>query len=296
MTRQPPVYINSAASIHPPLDGVGECLPGKCLTAVEPDYKRLIPDATLRRRMSRIVRMGVAAGQACLQDAAGVSPEAILTATGMGCLADTEKFMNSLLDGDEERLTPTAFIQSTFNTVGAQLALLNGNQSYNTTYVHRTFSFESALLDALLLIREREAVDVLAGAMDEQTPTLYTVLQRLGCWKRAMAGEGAAFFLLSGRRTDGTLAILQDVELFSGDYGEQAIRERMERFLLAHDAAGARTLYPADYKRFCGEYPTAASFALWYACRELREAEGKRPVLVYNAFLDAHSFILLKPV
>lgn len=50
--------------------------------------------------------------------------DAIITATGLGCLADTEKFMNALMDNREQMLNPTAFIQSTFNTVGAQLALL----------------------------------------------------------------------------------------------------------------------------------------------------------------------------
>lgn len=32
--------------------------------------------------------------------------------------------MNALMDNREQMLNPTAFIQSTFNTVGAQLALL----------------------------------------------------------------------------------------------------------------------------------------------------------------------------
>jgi hypothetical protein len=271
-------------------------MPGKRLTAVEPDYKQLIPNATLRRRMSRIVRMGVAAGQMCLSGAPEVQPEAILTATGMGCLADTEKFMDILLDRDEEQLTPTAFIQSTFNTVGAQLALLTGNHSYNTTYVHRAFSFESALLDALLLIGEEDAAHVLVGAVDEQTPSLYTILQRLNCWKKAMAGEGSAFFLLSRRQAKGSFAILQDMEMFSGLFTEGEIRKRMERFLRTNDVTNPDTLYPEEYKRFCGEYPTAVSFALWYACLRMRSPEGNRPVLVYNAFFDTHSFILLKPV
>ena len=153
-----PVYIDKAtASFERTDDGY---------VLKEPDYKFLIPNATLRRRMSRMVRMGVATGVPCVEDATA-PVDAILTATGLGCLADTEKFMNTILDHNEELLTPTAFIQSTFNTIGAQIALLTGNHSYNTTYVHRAFSLESALLDAALLVQEEEAQSVLVGAVDE---------------------------------------------------------------------------------------------------------------------------------
>lgn len=70
------------------------------------------------------------------------------------------------------------------NTIGAQIALLTGNHSYNNTYVHRGFSFESALLDAALLLQEGEASTVLAGAVDEMTPALHAILGRMGCWEK----------------------------------------------------------------------------------------------------------------
>ena len=49
------------------------------LTATEPDYKSLIDNPGLRRRMSRIIKMGVAAAQMCLKE--DTLPEAIVTAT-----------------------------------------------------------------------------------------------------------------------------------------------------------------------------------------------------------------------
>ena len=53
-----PVYIQRIASIHPPKDhSPGNNRP--YLQACEPDYKDIITNATLRRRMSRIVKMGV---------------------------------------------------------------------------------------------------------------------------------------------------------------------------------------------------------------------------------------------
>lgn len=280
-----PVYINkAAASFEWGADGCG---------LKEPDYKLLIPNATLRRRMSRMVRMGVATGLQCLGETT-TPVDAILTATGLGCLADTEKFMNTILDHNEELLTPTAFIQSTFNTIGAQIALLTGNHSYNNTYVHRAFSLESALLDAALLLQEKEALSVLVGAVDEMTPALQTILGRLGFWKKDKPGEGAAFFLVTGSRSPECIAEFQDMELFSGCFTKEEIDKRINAFLLRNKVNDAQIIFPNEYKQYCGEYPTAMAFALWYACTQMQEPDHSRPLLLYNSFLENHSFLLIK--
>ena len=158
-----PVYINRIASIH--AESSNE---KPYFSAQEPDYKEMITNANLRRRMSRMIKMGVACGLECLKDIPSEKVDAIITATGLGCLADTEKFMNALMDNREQMLNPTAFIQSTFNTLGAQLALLLKIHAYNVTYVHRGLSFESALIDGIMSIAEGKQ-HVLAGAMDEIT-------------------------------------------------------------------------------------------------------------------------------
>ena len=49
-----PVYIQHTASVHP--QGNPENHP--YLSACEPDYKVIITNTTLRRRMSRIIKMG----------------------------------------------------------------------------------------------------------------------------------------------------------------------------------------------------------------------------------------------
>ena len=127
-----------------------------CITSgaeLRSDIKVLIPEMNLRRRMSRVVKSGVAAGiESLLEFGARAPIDAIITATGLGCIADSEKFLDGLIAGDETMLNPTPFIQSTFNTVGAQIALLRGLHCYNTTYAHRWTSFENALTDAALRI------------------------------------------------------------------------------------------------------------------------------------------------
>ena len=179
--------------------------------------------------MSRMIKMGVACGLECLKDIPSEKVDAIITATGLGCLADTEKFMNALMDNREQMLNPTAFIQSTFNTLGAQLALLLKIHAYNVTYVHRGLSFESALIDGIMSIAEGKQ-HVLAGAMDEITPTSHIIQQRLGLLKGTTAGEGAQFFLLSAQKEEQTFAELKGVDTFITRMSVPEISNRMHHF------------------------------------------------------------------
>ena len=61
------------------------------ISSIEPDYKDFIQDAGLRRRMSRVIRMSVASSIMAMSEANEKSFDAIVTGTGWGCLADTEK-------------------------------------------------------------------------------------------------------------------------------------------------------------------------------------------------------------
>ena len=280
-----PVYIQSLASIYPQ----DEAVDGR-FSACEPDYKEWIKDAGLRRRMSRIVKMGVAAGLQCLQNIPA-KPDAIITATGLGCLADTGKFLQSIGSQNEELLSPTPFIQSTFNTIGAQIALLSGNKTYNNTYVHRAFSFESALLDGMMQLQTGDAESVLVGAVDELTPMVYQILERMGTWRKFPAGEGASFFLLSNKKTAQTVARIVAVDMQSGNFSQDQLALKRLNFLQENDAADARIVSDETFKLICGEYQTASSFGLWYACTQLSD---KGFVLINNSFLNNHTAVLIE--
>src|SRR5258708_14648855 len=96
---------------------------GNRLKAIEPDYTTFI-DAKSIRRMSRIVKMGVAAAYRCLREAGVEKPDAIVTGTAYGCLEDTAIFLSQLLRQQERMRAPPPFIQSTHNTVGTQITLM----------------------------------------------------------------------------------------------------------------------------------------------------------------------------
>ncbi|MBK7432916.1 MAG: beta-ketoacyl synthase chain length factor [Chitinophagaceae bacterium] len=298
---------------HPPfLAGPLQEYTGTRMNCAEPDYKDLI-DVKLIRRMSRIIRMGVAAATECLQEAGVSMPDAIVTGTAYGCLEDTGHFISRMVSQNEELLTPTAFIQSTHNTIGAQIGLMLKCNRYNNAFVHRGFSFESALLDAMMLLQEEEAQHVLVGGIDEITDYSHTILSRMGLYRRGhasnldlleqpsrgtMAGEGAAFFLVASERSATDYARLDGLATLYKPDGPAVIEQKLNSFLEAnqldfsdidlvingrngdlkhdqvYDELKALQICPqVSYKQLCGEYPTSTAFAVWMAANILKSGD-----------------------
>ena len=249
------IYIRAAATISPQPTFKHQKFPftvkaytGNCLNAIEPDYRDII-DGKLIRRMSRVVKMGVATALDCLNRANVENPGAIVMGTAYGCLADTEQFLGSIITQGEETLSPTPFIQSTHNTIGAQIALLLQCNNYNNTFVNGGFSFENALQDAIMLLREEEVTNVLAGSADELTMLSHTILSRFGLYKRepvcnldlftssskgTIAGEGASFFLLSRQPSANDLAEIEGITTFYNPKGTEEIANNIAGFLATH--------------------------------------------------------------
>lgn len=316
------MYIRSTGNISPQKTIGRQGFPdelrvhqGNRLVCVEPDYMKVI-DPKLIRRMSRIIKMGVAAAMECLENGGTKSPDAIITGTAYGCLEDTEVFLSRLVENKEELLTPTAFIQSTHNTVGAQVALMLKCHNYNNTYVHRGFSFESALLDGMMLLDEGMN-SVLVGGVDEITKSSHTILSRFGLYKNenassadvfqskskgTLAGEGASFFLLNKETSADDLARLDGMKTFY-NVQKSGIESEIQAFLTEQGISindidliitgkngdsRSDDIYDkletgmfagkdvAYFKNLCGEYPTATAFALWLAATALKQ--GSLPI------------------
>lgn len=220
---------------------------GNRLQAIEPDYKNYI-DPKQARRMSHVIKMGVAAALDCVKQSGGQTPDAIITGTAFGCMEDTVTFLTRIVEMQEEMLPPTAFIQSTHNTVAAQIALLLGCHGYNNTFVHKGVSFEHALIDSLMLLNEQEASNIIVGAIDELMDSNFVILTRLGQYKRrpicnldlfkdkskgTIGGEGAAFFLLTDKISADNMAELKSVQTFYNVPDAAAVEKRIEKFLSA---------------------------------------------------------------
>jgi hypothetical protein len=211
------------------------------LKCIEPKYSSFI-DPMASRRMSRLVKMGLTSALNCLKSSEVNMPGAIVTGTGLGCIEDTTKFLSSMYENEEKLLNPTPFIQSTHNTVSATIAQNIKCNNYNNTYCDSGFSFENALLDAMMLIEERSADNILVGGLDELTPALFDITDRLGSWKRkpvnnfellsgvsegSIAGEGTSFFLLGSKKNEKSYCRIDGLRML---YKPEGISET-ERFL-----------------------------------------------------------------
>lgn len=306
-------FINAASTIsHQPTFGasgfwqtVSRLEPGHEL--IQPAYRDYI-DPALLRRMSKILRMGVACSVSALEQSGTEQPSAIIVGTGLGCLLDTEKFLNNFLTLDG-LLPPTSFILSTHNTVAGQISLSLGCHAYNMTHTQNTVSFEMALSDGMMKLKEGET-EVLVGAADEHIPFLENVAEAWGYTGLPLT-SGVSFFVLSASASDDSLAEVADLAVYVGETGDK--KEIIDRFLEEHNLAfseidlilsgGEPRSYPgfrgrfADFTSYSGWYPTASAFAFHYGADFLKTSGSGRNVLIINELSPGSlGLVLLKTV
>lgn len=286
--------------------------PGDFMSAQEPSYKEHIAP-NLLRRMGRAIKMGVASANMALQEANVSMVDAIATGTGLGCFEDSERFVFAMIENDEQFLTPTSFIQSTHNTVGSQIALIMKCHDYNFTYVHRGFSFESTMMDAMMWFDEGKK-QILIGGIEEHTPTYVELNRKAGklkaldsskpFWQQGtkgyQMGEGGAFFVLSKNKQDHSIAAIGGVQTLYKPQSSEVVDGKLNTFLSANHLTlddidvvllgfsgdgkydqKLNDLLPkfsektqtAYFKHLCGEYHTASSFGTWVAAKLIQKQQ-----------------------
>ncbi len=158
------------------------------------------------RRMGKIMKRALATSLTVLREAGAEHPDAIITGTSLGSVADMEPVLNAVCENGGESVKPTNFMQSTHNTLSSLIALKTGTHSCNCTWSQEGLSFENALCDALTQLRTGRTDNALVGAFDELSPAVLEIQRRGGILKDACkAGEVAAsFFLEAGGFTGGS--------------------------------------------------------------------------------------------
>jgi hypothetical protein len=334
-----PVYIKAARSVCAQDTFTTNALPDLLADAVDnalyyqhPDYSRYFSIMQLRR-MSRLTRTGMVAAIECLRDAGIGHPHAIITGTGKGSLSDTEKFIQNIREYNEGTLNPTPFIQSTYNALNGLIGLHHDTDCYNTTYVHRGFSLEHAMIDAMLLFGEKKIENALVGSFEEMTPEHFIIKQKLGYWKKeilscnellasrtpgSIAGEGTFFFAID-QQPSGALSKLAGLRLLFEPSFEE-VNRRAEQ-LLKENSIGWNDLdlvilgYNGDirsneyydafasqlstetqqlaFKQICGEFDTASGFALWSASHILKDQRVPLPMKLNEGKRDRIQHVMI---
>ena len=254
--------------------------------------------------MSKILRMSVACAKECVGQADAPHLDAIVVGTGLGCLHETEKFLNNVLT-IEGLLPPTAFIQSTHNTIAGQISLSLGNHGYNMTHTQNAFSFEYALQDALMLLNE-EATSVLVGGADEAIDFLEDVRSEISVRSSIPLTSGASFFIVSKEKTPTSQARIVEVEIGGG---VADVKGALQSFLEIHGrnvsdidviaylspmhltgadtsawlgSLGLNSDQCVDILALSGMYATASAFGLHYAVDRIAQKNKISKVLVLN--------------
>ena len=278
---------------------------------IDPDFKAFI-SANEARRMSKVIKRAVATTKAAIADSGIEMPDAIISGTGLGCIEDTEKFLNAMIDNDEKFLQPTFFIQSTHNTISSQIAINLKCHGHNNTFVHGGISFECALTEAMLLLADNKIKTALVGGYDEMTPAYFILLNRVGFWKKdavnsanlnksntpgTLAGEGSVSVMLSSKKNEKTYASIEALELL---YQPDNLESSIEAFIARNgketddidlvvlgingDVEGdkiytttAANLFgskaQAWYKHLSGEYFASTGFGLWFAANCIKHKQ-----------------------
>lgn len=332
------LYINGvgAISIQPPLSDEGIYNPltyeAPHVRCIEPNFKDYL-NPIAARRMSRIIKRAIVTAKHATAEAGISNPEAVITGTGLGCVEDTEKFLEAMIHNQEKFLQPTYFIQSTHNTISSQIAITLGCNGYNNTYIHRGVSFENALVDALLLFKKGEIQSALVTGNDEMTPNYFTILSRLNYWKSEVkntlsivednatagtfAGEGSLSFVLANQKAEKTYACVKGMDLFYKPI--IPVTEKIEQFLaengvgindidvfmtgmngdVANDAVYTEVskIFDAEkigiYKNVCGEFFTSVAFGFFVSACCLRDGKVPAHLMLHKNAKENVKYILL---
>lgn len=274
--------------------------------SIDPDFRQWLSPLE-SRRMGKILKRALVTAQQAMTIAGIAQPDAVITGTGLGCIETTEQFLYQLCHEGEQMLKPTHFMQSTHNTISSLIAIHHHLHGYNTTYSHRSLSFDTALLDAFMQLRLGSIRNALVTGNDEMTPTYYRLLQRTGYVGQpgqVPAGEASVAMLLTTDPAE-ALCEVEGVKMHYGSFLQPPVRD-VDLLVVGTNGAPRNdefyrrvaALLPGvpcfSYKHLFGECYAASALGL-YASAHL-VACGKARRLLFVNHSDGHnmSFVTLK--
>lgn len=275
------------------------------LVAIEPAYQGISPG--LIRRMGKAVRMGVGSALPLLKEH---KIDGIIIGTANGGIEDSLKFLSQIMEYEEGTLTPTHFVQSTYNAIAGQLGIISKNTGYNSTHVQRGHAFEGAMLDTALMLRENSNNTYLVGGVDEISERNHRMETMDGWYKTTavyskelyttntigtLPGEGAAMFVVNNN-AEGSIAKIAALRMLNTE-SEALVAEQFNNFIADNNLSLADIdLYvagengdvrlnkyytavaqlldsnttTAHYKHATGEFQTSTAIATWLICQMLK--------------------------
>jgi len=292
--------------------------------AIEPKYEN-VPLGQLRR-MGRALRMGVGT---CMKLLGTHKVNGLLIGTANGGIEDSIMFLNQIHDYEEGRLTPTAFVQSTYNAIAGMVGMITMNHGYNATHVHRALAFENVVLDAAMLLKENPDNSYLIGGVDEISVKNHRLVTLAGWYRKepvsnfdlykgdaagTLSGEGAAMFIVSNN-SEGATAKLKSLKMVNSA-DEKFVQEQLnlflkensgkvDLFLLGENGDNRLLKYynaceslmseettVARFKHAFGEFQTVTALALWLSANVLQTQKIAQHFIKKNSATEFNRILI----
>ena len=252
-------------------------LTAESMKVIAPDYKKYL-DPTATRRMSKVLKNALLTAKQAMEQQGIAELDAVITGTAWGCQEDTTKFLDSFESMGEELLSPTSFIQSTHNTIGGLIAMSVKCNGYNNTISHDFMSFETSLLDAVLLMKEsKEPMNCYVGGIDELTNFSAGIFEKAKCFNGSHAiAEAATCFILHNNSQQKKAAKLSNITFApSIDQTILDLINQSKPDLILCSSSIATDIPVFDYRALCGEFSTASAFGLYVAEELVSKPQAK---------------------
>jgi len=276
---------------------------------VHPEYKKIILPLKLRR-LSKLSRMAIANALSAMEKAGLKNVDAIITATGLGRLNDTEHFLQKFITAGGSLVPPLSFIQSGHNTVAGQLALYLGNKGYNMTHVQGHLSFENALIDSIVYADENSN-PILIGAMDEKIELVSELADQFGLDKSQINkfSEGASFFIAGTEKANAIAKITavethansqnHEIEIINFLKRNHTKIDHLNKVLIGNtfESNTFSNLFSNQliYTDYCGHYFSSSAFGCHLAV-DLLGAKPYKKILIINTMKTGIGLMLMARV
>jgi hypothetical protein len=275
------------------LDVLGYSIAGARGLALPPARTVAFGPPGAHPRQARLPGVAVAMATRALPPSRANGELSVFFGTALGCLTETQAFLENLILRGEATPMPRAFSMSVHNAVASQIALALKAHGESQTFVHADVAFAQALFAAARHhVREAQGTSLVGGA-DEYTLHAGEARAALGWRKEEETSEGGAV-LAFGAPTPETpvLARVTHVRLGRPSHADEWLAAELtaspvDAVLLAYAAGSparatelvARTPV-IDVRALTGDHPSslAASTAL--------------AVAVLASELDAHALAL----
>jgi len=298
MTEGRKIYIKSAVqiSVQQPLSEAWLTEPqwqaSPYVRSQDPSFRDWL-NPLESRRMGKLMKRAIVTATEAMKAAGVTMPDAIITGTGLGCIEQTERFLEQLCREGEEMLKPTNFMQSTHNTISSLVAIRTKCHGYNTTYSQRGVSFDSALADAFLQLSAGDINTALVMGHDEMTPSYFTILQRMGYVGQpgqVPGTEASVAMVMTNGDPEGALCEVVAVEQTYGLSRLTPLTQAVDAVMIGTNGSAANdAVYdeicrqlPAvphlHYKHLFGECYSASALGLYAAAHVLQR--GVAPAMM----------------